>query len=279
MKLVGRLLPLLAASWIAPQAVAAPPVPSTELAAHRAIYDLTLSSSRGKRPIEAVRGRILYDFTGNACEGYALQFRQVSEIDTGEGKMLMSDLRAATWEEGAAKAFRFTSQNYINQNLVDSVNGNAERKKSAVGIDLKKPKVKKYELEQGVVFPTEHMRRIIEAAREGKTILELPVFDGSETGEKVYNTLTVIGQPISSDKAPDDAANGSPLLAGLKRWPVNISYFDRAKKSGEQLPAYSIGFELYENGVSRKLSLDYNDFVITGKMSQLDLKPVTACAK
>jgi hypothetical protein len=123
------------------------------------------------------------------------------------------------------------------------------------------------------------MRRIIEAAREGKTILELPVFDGSETGEKVYSTLTVIGQAIAPDKAPDDAASGSPLLAGMKRWPVNISYFDRAKKGGEQLPVYSIGFELYENGVSRKLSLDYNDFVITGKMSQLDLKPITACAK
>jgi hypothetical protein len=279
MNIVVRLLPILAASWLAPQAVAAPPIPATELAAHRAVYDLTLSSSRGKRPIESVRGRILYDFTGNSCEGYALQFRQVSEIDTGEGKMLMSDLRAATWEEGAAKAFRFTSQNYINQNLVDSVDGNAERKKSAVGIDLKKPKGKKYELEQEIVFPTEHMRRIIEAAREGKTILELPVFDGSETGEKVYNTLTVIGQAISPDKAPDDAAGGSPLLAGLKRWPVNISYFDRAKKGGEQLPVYSIGFELYENGVSRKLSLDYNDFVISGKMSQLDLKPITACGK
>lgn len=159
------------------------------------------------------------------------------------------------------------------------MDGNAERKKAAVGIDLKKPKGKKYELEQDIVFPTEHMRRIIEAAREGKTILEMPVFDGSETGEKVYNTLTVIGQVISPDKATDDAASGAPLLAGLKRWPVNISYFDRTKKSGEQLPVYSIGFELYENGVSRKLSLDYNDFVITGKMSQLDLKPITACGK
>lgn len=279
MKLVVRLLPILAAAWLAPQAVAAPQISPTELAAHRAVYDLTLSSSRGKRPIESVRGRILYDFTGNSCEGYALQFRQVSEIDTGEGKMLMSDLRAATWEEGAAKAFRFTSQNYINQNLVDSVDGNAERKKSAVGIDLKKPKGKKYELERGIVFPTEHMRLVIEAAREGKTILELPVFDGSETGEKVYNTLTVIGPEISPDKQPDDAASNSPLLANMKRWPVNISYFDRAKKDGEQLPVYSIGFELYENGVSRKLSLDYNDFVITGKMSQLDLKPIAACGK
>jgi hypothetical protein len=54
----------------------------------------------------AVRGRILYDFSGNACEGYALQFRQVSELNSGEGKVAISDLRATSWEEGEAKRLR-----------------------------------------------------------------------------------------------------------------------------------------------------------------------------
>lgn len=277
----GRLpLAAFCAAMVAAPAYAAPPTGATELTAHRAVYDLTLSLSRGKRPVESVRGRILYDFNGNSCEGYALQFRQVSEIDTGEGKVLTSDLRAATWEEGAAKAFRFTSQNFVNQNLVDSVDGSAERNGAAVGVDLKKPTGKAFKLESGVIFPTEHMRRIIEAAREGKKILELPVFDGSETGEKVYDTLTVIGQAIASDtRKPDDAAAGEAALAGLKRWPVTISYFDKSKRGGEQMPVYSIGFELYENGISRALSLDYNDFVITGKMTQIEVKPAAACAK
>jgi hypothetical protein len=38
------------------------------LASHRAVYDLKLSTTRGKRSMNAVRGRILYDFSGNACE-------------------------------------------------------------------------------------------------------------------------------------------------------------------------------------------------------------------
>ena len=68
-----------------------------ELAPHRAVYDLKLSQTRGNRPVESVRGRILYDFSGSRCEGYALQFRQVSEINLGEGKTLTTDLRATTW--------------------------------------------------------------------------------------------------------------------------------------------------------------------------------------
>ncbi len=110
------------------------------------------------------------------------------------------------------------------------------------------------------------MRRIIAAAREGKSILEFPVYDGSESGEKLYNTLTVIGRSRSrrATKPPDDAAAKIPELAKLTRWPVTISYFEqqgaKAEQTGEQTPVYSISFELYENGISRALVLDYSRF-------------------
>jgi EipB-like len=248
-----------------------------ELAAHRAVYELKLASSRGKSAV-AARGRILYDFSGSACEGYKLEFRQVSELDNGEGKVTLSDLRSNTWEDAAGKKYEFNSQNYLNQRLVDAVDGHAERQSSAIDVTLTKPKERKFDLDAAIVFPTEHVRRIIDAANEGKSILEFPVYDGSETGEKVYNTLTVIGHPIAPDqRVPTDAAAGQQALAGLKRWPVTVSYFDKAAKSGEQLPVYSISFELYENGISRNLKLDYGDFVIDGKMSSLEIKPVKAC--
>jgi hypothetical protein len=257
----------------------APAAGAIALAPHRAVYDLKLSKSRGKRSIEMVRGRILYDFSGNACEGYALQFRQVSEIDSGEGKRALSDLRAATWEEGEAKSFRFNSENKVNERVVDAVDGNAGRGSSGVAVKLAKPKPKTFDLDAKTAFPTEHIRRVIEAAQAGKTLLELPVYDGSETGEKVFSTLTVIGKAIEpGEKKPDDAAADNAALAGMKRWPVNISYFEQGTtNTGEQTPVYSIGFELYENGVSRALMLDYGDFVVSGVMSQLDLKDAAAC--
>jgi len=259
---------------------AAPPAEATAaLAPHRAVYDLTLAKSRGKRSIEAVHGRILYDFSGNACEGYALQFRQVSEIDSGEGKKALSDLRAATWEEGDAKSFRFNSENKVNERVVDTVDGNAGRDSSGVSVKLSKPQAKSFDLDAKIVFPTEHVRRVIEAAEAGKTLLELSVFDGSESGEKVFSTLAVIGNAIApGDKLPDDAAAGNRTLAGMKRWPVTISYFEQGNaKTGEQTPAYAIGFELYENGISRALTLDYGDFTVSGIMSQLEIKDAPAC--
>ena len=263
-------------------AVAAPLADKVILAPHRAVYDLKLSKSHSGRGIQAIRGRILYDFSGNACEGYELQFRQVSELDSGEGKAALSDLRSTTWEDGAAKKFRFNSENKLDDKKTDVVNGNAERNTSTVAINLSKPKEKKFTVPLSAVFPTEHMRRIIIAARESKTILEFPVYDGSETGEKLYNTLTVIGRAIApGEKPPADAATKVPALAKLTRWPVTISYFEKkdeqAGQSGEQTPVYSITFDLYENGVSRALVLDYTDFTIAGEMTSLELKKEKPC--
>jgi hypothetical protein len=254
-----------------------------ELVPHRAVYDLSLSQSRNNRAAEAVTGRILYDFSGNSCDGYALQFRQVSQLNTGEGKSALSDLRTITWEDGGATNYRFQSQNMLDEKQVETVDGQAERKTGSVAVNLTKPGQKKFDAEAGVVFPTEHMRRIIAAARAGKTILELPVYDGSENGEKIFNTLTVIGAPIPPDqRVPTDAAAGQAALKGVTRWPVTISYFDKESKSGEsrageQTPVYSIAFELYDNGISRALTLDYNDFVLRGEMSTLEIKDTKPC--
>lgn len=261
---------------------AAPPADRVLLAPHRAIYDLKLSKSRGTRGIEGVRGRILYDFSGSACDGYQLQFRQVSELDSGEGKPALSDLRSTTWEDGEGKKFRFNSENLFNERRTDIVDGHADRNDKNVAVRLSKPKERSFTVPSVAVFPTEHMRRIIAAAREGKSVLEFPVYDGSESGEKLYNTLTVIGHPIApGDKTPDDASAKIPALAKLARWPVTISYFDKADKqpdqSGEETPVYSISFELYENGISRSLTLDYTDFTISGQMTSLEMKNSKPC--
>lgn len=272
---------LIAACLSLDAAVSAPASDVPQLAAHRAVYDLKLMRTRGSRGIEAVRGRILYDFTGSSCAGYELQFRQVSELDSGEGKTVLSDLRATTWEDTGTGKFRFNSENRLNDRPVDIVNGNAARRSDTIAVALQKPLEKALKIPVDAVFPTEHMQRIIAAALAGQSVLELKVYDGSETGEKLYDTLTVIGRKIGAgDKPPQDAAAKSPELVKLPRWPVTISYFERKKDqahTGEQTPVYAISFELYENGISRALVLDYTDFVISGEMTSLDMKAAKPC--
>src|ERR1700709_2215796 len=170
---------------------------------HQALYELSLLKSRGSNSINGARGRILYNFSGSACEGYTSEFRQVSELDSGEGKVTLSDLRSTSWEDGAGKSYRFKIDTRMNDADANPIDGMAERVGDHITVKLKQPETKTFTLDGNTVFPTEQIQRIIAAAREGKSVLELTVYDGSDNGEKVYNTLSVIGQPISGDKATD----------------------------------------------------------------------------
>jgi hypothetical protein len=248
---------------------------------HQALYELNLVKSRGSNAISGVRGRILYNFSGSTCEGYTSEFRQVSELDSGEGKVTLSDLRSSSWEDAAGKSYRFKIDTRMNDSESAPVDGVAERVDDHITVKLKQPVAKTFQLDGKVVFPTEQIQRIIAAAREGKSVLELTVYDGSDNGEKVYNTLSVIGQPIPGDRAPasPDPSTTNEAMKSITRWPVTVSYYDRDAKNteGEQTPVYAMSFELYENGVSRALVLDYNDFVVSGAMDKFDVKNTKPC--
>jgi hypothetical protein len=248
---------------------------------HQALYDLSLVKSRGSNAINSARGRILYNFSGSPCEGYTSEFRQVSELESGEDKVTLSDLRSTSWEDGAGKSYRFKIETRMNDSEASPVDGVAERVGDHVTVKLKQPQAKTFTLDGDTVFPTQQIQRIIEAARAGKSVLELTVYDGSDNGEKVYNTLSVIGQPIPGNRriASPDPSTENEAMKSLTRWPVTVSYFDRGAKAteGEQTPVYSMSFELFENGVSRALVLDYNDFVISGALGKFDIKDSKPC--
>ena len=73
--------------------------------------------------------------------------------------------------------------------------------------------------------------------------------DGSEAGDKSFDTLAVIGKEAHTPPADIEAPAKRPELEKEAFWPVAISYFERGKKTdGEQTPDYQMSFDLYANG-------------------------------
>jgi len=250
------------------------------LAAHRAIYELSLDPEKNTTRVDGARGRIAYEMRGNVCEGYSVNLRQVTELDTGEGSKTTSDLRSATWEDGTAKNFRFKNQNFINQELKDEVDGTASRNDDgSLLVKLGKSKAGPLKFGGPILLPTEQIVKIIQAGEHGGHFLEARVFDGSPDGKKAYQTLSVIGGGRTGDSTDVEAAARIPALSSLKRFPVTVSYFDKEKEKSEQTPAYTLGFELYENGVSRALRLDYGNFALKGELKSIEFFKQTPCDK
>lgn len=250
-----------------------------KLAPHQAVYDLSLLSSKGTKGVEGARGRIVVNFTGDACEGYAMNFRQVTILTGAESGERTLDLRSATFEDAEARHFQFKSDLRNGAALAESVDGRAERAKNGLEVRLTKPKRDRTELEgANALFPSEHTRKVIEAARRGDTTYAAPVFDGSDGGTKIYDTFAVIGRRVAAGQGgPVEPASKGDPLAKLDRWPVSISYY--APGQGERTPTYTIAFDMYDNGVSRNLRIDYGDFSLKGEMSNLEMLPPSDCSK
>lgn len=262
---------LLAAIVLTPRLALAEGAPA--LASHRAVYELTLDKAAGSKAPSQARGRIGFDFAAS-CEGYVQNFRQITELQPAEGATKLSDMLSATFEAFDASDFRFKVDTKVNNVTAEAVDGKSRKSKDGrIAVDLTKPKRAHVDIDGPAFFPSEHLLRIIAAARAGETLLEARVFDGTGQGDKVSDTLTIIGKPIETP-ASEAAAQA---LKGMKRWRVAVSYFEPGKRDVQ--PIYVLSFDLYENGVSRALSLDYGDFVLKGEMKELTMQPSAACRK
>jgi hypothetical protein len=245
------------------------------LAPHRAVYDLVLDPSKAAANIESARGRIAFDFTGDACEGYALSFRQVTQLNSSESGPRTIDARTTSFEAGDGANYRFKTESSTGTGPAEIVDGTAQKSASGYDVKLRAPTAETHREAADALFPNAQMKAVIEAARAGKSTLNVRLYDGANSGKEVYDTLSVIGKRIEG--RPSEAPLQRPEFESMARWPVTISYFKVG--SGESTPSYTISFELYENGVTGAVKLDYGSFALRGTLTRLDLLPAQNCAK
>lgn len=266
---VAALATLAAAGWAASGAEAA----AGRLAPHRAVYDVELKEASERAGIEAIRGRMVYEFDGSECKGYTTNFRFVTRIDTGE-QVQVTDQQSRTFEDIANGKFRFETKSFTDDQLDKDVKGKAADDNGRVKIEIEGPAKRAVELVDSR-FPAEHMLEVIDRARKGETFFEARIFDGSEDGDRSYLTTTIVGHSTEPSKDEPDAGKAG-AMARAKYWPVSIAYYDD-KTTGDQLPVYTQSFKLYDNGVTRDLTLDYGDFILSGHLSKLEMLEDRGC--
>lgn len=269
----GKSLPGFAALALLLAAVV--PAGAVQLSPHRATYALTLDGAKPSKRINAAKGEIVYELRGDACAGYSVQLRQATALET-EGGRVNSAIDTATWEDGDSNAYRFRVTNTINGSAPEEADGVAERRDGRLVVTATKPSSATLELGKTVLLPTQHVLRVLAAAQQHEATLEAPVYDGSPDAKKIYDTLSVIGRGTADPKGLEEVATSGDL-AGRTRYPVTISYYERG--AAAQTPDYTISFDLFDNGVSRALKLDYGDFALRGTLTSYEALPQENCSK
>ncbi len=252
-----------------------------QILSHRAVYDLSLDEATQRSGIATVAGRLVQEIEHVSCNGYTVNYQIVTRYGNTEGKHHLSDIRSTSWESEDGSSFRFSTRQYLNKALTDQTSGRATRgaeDKPGIGV-LTKPSKETFKLDSSVVFPSEHMLRIMKVAAAGENFDRTKVYDGT-SGKKVYSATSFVGKVRApgETKIPEGVKQAG-VLNSQRSWPVTVSFFDDSQPSGgEQTPSHEIQFVMFENGVSTDLVLDYGDFTVKGKLADLavfDQEPCT----
>ncbi len=243
---------------------------AADLLPHRAVYEVKLAGGENNAGFARAEGRFVLEWQ-NICTGFTLNQRMVTQFLPFEGNALLSDLRFSSWESANGGEFRFTLQNYFNEELSEEAEGRADR--DAGEITFQGGEKDAVSIPRDIVFPTEFTAILLDAAKRGERFVERVVYDGAEDGG-VMEATAFIGGALAPEGAPK-GVEGGEALADLKSWPVTLSYFKRGTKS--ELPDFQVTYHLYGNGISDDLRLDYGDFRLEATLSELTILEVPDC--
>jgi hypothetical protein len=252
---------LCAAALLAPLAAAA-----VEIAGHRALYTLTLESARGD--IIGASGTMGFEVI-DACDAWAVRQRLAITVTSRDGTDIDLTSDYTTWESKDGLRMRFRLRQTSDDTVVNDIAGAAmlERAGGPGRATYTQPPDTARDLPAGTMFPTAHTEAILKAAQEGKRFVAIPLFDGTSAEGAQDSTAAIAGwtAPAQNRWAP---------LSPLSSVRVRIAFFER--EGGNQQPEYEVGMRYWENGVADQLSMDFGDYVLAGRLTELSV-PKPGC--
>lgn len=258
----GHPAPAAAATSAPSPATAAQP--TSALLAHRALYTLTLDSAKSG-DVVAAHGTMGYEVT-DACDGWAVRQRLRMTISNADGQDIEMSSDYATWEAKNGLKFRYHVRQMTDTAVTSQTDGEATLQKTGGTGEARytSPRTATSVLPAGTLFPMMHTAAIINAAREKKHFLALPLFDGTDEHGVEDSFIVILNwrQP---------AATKWPVLSALPSTRVHLAFFDHGPNA--MTPSYEVGMRYWENGVADEMRMDFGDFVMNAKMSEFQPQP------
>jgi envelope integrity protein B len=263
----GRACALAAAAVAGLWASAA----DAEINAHRALYTMTLGTSRTDSGVTGAHGAMAYQW-GETCDGWTVEQRYKLTLSYAESADVAIVSNFVTWESKDGLHYRFNQKETRNGTVDEEIRGEAQLDGPGKGgtITFEKPQAQTMKLPPGALFPSAHTILLIEKAQAGENFVSRQVFDGA-TVEGAALVTAAIGAKVGPD--PKDTLK-TPILQHTG-WRVRLAFFPADVT--EEKPDYELGMLLLDNGVSRDMVIDYGDYTIKAKLDSIEALPKPNC--
>ncbi|MFH1804805.1 MAG: DUF1849 family protein [Pseudomonadota bacterium] len=250
-------------------AVAAPPTVAAELVSHVAEYRLRLSSTTNGSAIVAARGAFDYRFE-RVCDGWVSEMRNALILQGTEGSAINSAYSMTQWEDFDATRYRFRMRDFQDGQLIDEVNGEAQRLTDKVVVHYESPVEIDEDLPLETLFPMQHSIKLLDQARRDERFGNDLVFDGAGDTPNYRIAAVISGVRSASNKA-DDADN----IAKDPFYRMSLAFYRVGE--AESGPTYEMAIDYGGNGVAQRLVQNYGDFILEGELVRVRKLPLPEC--
>ena len=262
---------------------------AVEIAAHRALYSMSLAGSKTDSGVTGAQGQMGYQW-GETCDGWTVEQRYELTINYAESQDVNIVSNFVTWESKDGLRYRFNQKETRNGTVDEEIRGSAQLDGPGKGgtITFDKPQSQTMKLPPGALFPSAHTILLIQRAEAGDNFVSRQVFDGA-TVEGAVLVSAVIGSKVEpkpkmeADPKADPAAKDDPSPKAAKDdpknslndpvlqhpgWHVRLAFFPADPKA--EKPDYELGMLLLDNGISRDMVIDYGDYTIKAKLNKIE---------
>lgn len=264
---------------------------------HRVIYQMNLAKASSGASIQAAKGQMFYRFQ-ESCNEWEVETRVFLRLT--HGMQDGTEDVETTWtyesfEDFSADRFRFDVEHKHNGSLLEALAGNAWRTMRGMTATYETGHDDK-SMPASALFPTAHLRSVLERARQGETNFSDIVFDGASTQNPYRVNVFVIGRVMALS---DDSKSKPKIIAGSRQVPVIKSKSDAFKKASlgqlpnspvwrvrlayfptenaNDLPEFEIEVDFREDGVAQRIIQDFGDFQLHLTPVQFEALPQKAC--
>ncbi|HLI12484.1 MAG TPA: DUF1849 family protein [Alphaproteobacteria bacterium] len=241
---------------------------AADLIPHHAFYELKLKDQKGQSGIVDASGGMAIEVK-ETCDAWLTEQRLKLRVVRDEEEEVITDNNFTSWEAKDGHRYRFSVRNRLNGVVNEELRGEAEIGAKGGTAKFTLPERREVALPKGTLFPTAHVGELLDAARKGVHIFRRTVFDGA-TVDGPDEINVVIEAPVPLEKLP-----GLDQKIGAPAWPMRWAFFPIS--STQATPDYELAMRMLDDGVVVGLTLVYEDFEVTGKITFFAALPKPKC--
>jgi hypothetical protein len=233
---------------------------AADLLSHKAFYLLNIKKIDIKSSLKGGKGQSILEMK-KVCNGWDVNEDYVLVYELANKKNAKSFSSYKTYEnlDGSQHSFQVNEKSDFNGE--NSFEGYVQKfKNKIIGLLINK-NTKKLSFDNDILFPIEHLKLLINAAKNKEKNFTSKVFFGSNE-EKL---IKIVSAFIGKKRISKLNKNVSSLKQNI--WPIKLAFYNIDTKQSK--PDYEIKLEIDEDGIIHYYETDYGDFVIEANLEKL----------